>query len=247
MDESSNNSDSAGGRHGNRPSQSPINSAMRSPGVPSSSNNRMSPIASGGLSNSTTYGSNRLSPIVGSASNSMTHGVSRMSPIGGGSSNSMAHGGNRTPPITSGYPPGTRTSPLTGSSNVRKSPIAGSSSSNRMSPSMYGVSQPTSRQSPLPATRQSPIQPNRRSPVVSRGSPMDGMVKSPLTFVDSPTSRMNHVGTELSKHSSLSENNIMNAISQKTLDAARSLNSLGTLHTRPLLSERYETLSDDDS
>ena len=166
-------------------------------------------------------GSNRMSPIVGHHNNSV-HAASRTSPIMGSSA-------SRTSPLMSGQ------------GTVRKSPIT--SSSNRMSPGVYGGTQtPSSR----PSSRQSPVQPNRQSPIVSRHSPMDSVAKSPLTSVQSPSVRANHISTDLSKRSSLSENNIPHALSQKPIDAARSLNSLGTYHPRPLLSENYDTLSDDE-
>lgn len=140
------------------------------------------------------------------------------------------------------------TSPIAGSTmNSRASPIGtgGTPSGNRMSPGMGG-------QSYAPTNSQSPLQPSRQSPLVTRHSPMDNIARSPMTNTcESPTSRINHIiatnNHELSRNSSLSENNIPNALSHKTLESARSLNSLGAPHMRPLISERYEMLSDDDN
>lgn len=132
-------------------------------------------------------------------------------------------------------------------------PSATDLSTNRMSPGMGAPAQPaTNRQSPLQPNRQSPFL-SRQSPLNNRGSPLDGTMRSPLANpCDSPTARYNHINSEFSsRHISLSENNIPAALAQKAaaLEAARSLNSLNSSQSqsKPLLSEQYETLSDDES
>lgn len=136
---------------------------------------------------------------------------------------------------------------------TRMSPVTDiHSSNNRQSPIMGAPGQSASnRQSPLQPNRQSPFM-NRQSPLNSRGSPLDGTVRSSLANppCESPTARYNHSMnsvTDLSRHASLSENSIPNSMALKSSEAARSLNSLCTPHPRPLLSEQYETLSDDES
>ena len=188
-------------------------------------------------------GSTSLSPIRSTMRSPglAAHSNNRMSPVIGYHNNSTAHSNNRVSPVIGA--PTSRTSPLTNTQHgMRKSPIT--SSSNRMSPGLYGgAGGPGSR----PSSRQSPGQPSRQSPIVSRQSPMDGVVKSPLTSVESPTSRVNHLYSDLSKHSSLSENNIPHALAQKSLEASRSLNSLGAHHPQTmLLRDQYDNLSDDE-
>lgn len=128
-------------------------------------------------------------------------------------------------------------------------PTATDMTTSRMSPGMGAPAQPASnRQSPAQPNRQSPFL-SRQSPLNNRSSPLDGTVRSPLANpCDSPTARYNnHINSDLSRHTSLSENNIPASMGQKAvMDAARSLNTLNTSQSRPLLSEQYETLSDDD-
>lgn len=136
------------------------------------------------------------------------------------------------------------------SMNNRMSPIA-SVPGNRMSPGTSAHST-NNRNSPLQPNRQSPLQANRQSPLVTRQSPLDNTARSPVTSNNrSPVSprapvHMNS-NTDMSRHSSLSENDIPNSMMQKSLEAARSLNSLVTAPNRPLLSDQYDTLSDDES
>lgn len=187
----------------------------------------------GGTSNSPARGAMR-SPGVTTCN--------RMSPIGG-YHNNTAQGSNRVSPIA-GASAASRTSPLTSmQACVRKSPISVPNSSNRMSPGVYGGAQANSSR---PSSRQSPALSNRQSPIASGHSPLDGMVKSPLTFVESSASRGMYLNTDICKFSSVNENSVPHALAPKPLDSTRSINSLGMPHSRPLLSERYETLSDDD-